>query len=46
MTRDRGLVLLAEDNESNQLVEVLLLEQRGFRVDVAGNGRVALELCR
>ena len=44
--RDRGLVLLAEDNESNQLVEVLLLEQRGFRVDVAGNGRVALELCR
>ncbi|MBA3326728.1 MAG: response regulator [Solirubrobacterales bacterium] len=43
---DGSLVLLAEDNEINQLVAVRMLEKRGFRVDVAGNGRVALEMCR
>ena len=39
-------VLLAEDNEINQLVAVRMLEKHGFRVDVAVNGRVALEMCR
>ncbi len=39
-------VLLAEDNEINQLVAVRMLEKHGFRVDVAANGRVALEMCR
>ncbi|MEA2390532.1 MAG: hypothetical protein QOK31_641 [Solirubrobacteraceae bacterium] len=43
---DGSLVLLAEDNEINQLVAVRMLEKRGFRVDVAGNGREALEMCR
>ena len=39
-------MLLAEDNEINQLVAVRMLEKHGFRVDVAANGRVALEMCR
>ena len=39
-------MLLAEDNEINQLVAVRMLEKHGFRVDVAVNGRVALEMCQ
>jgi signal transduction histidine kinase/CheY-like chemotaxis protein/HPt (histidine-containing phosphotransfer) domain-containing protein/HAMP domain-containing protein len=35
-------VLLAEDNEINQLLAVRLLENRGHTVVVAGNGREAL----
>ena len=38
------LVLLAEDNTINQLVAVRMLEQRGFRVDVAANGRDAVRM--
>ncbi len=38
------LVLLAEDNEINRIVAVRMLEKHGFRVDVAVNGRVALEM--
>lgn len=38
------LVLLAEDNEINRLVAVRMLEQRGLRVDVAVDGRAALEM--
>ena len=42
---DQGqLVLLAEDNAINQLVAVRMLEQRGFRVDVAANGRDAVQM--
>ena len=37
-------VLVAEDNAVNQLVAVRLLEQRGFEVEVAANGREALEM--
>ena len=43
---DSARVLLAEDNEINQLVAVRMLEKHGFRVDVAVNGRVALEMCQ
>ncbi|HQR66929.1 MAG TPA: response regulator, partial [Thermoanaerobaculia bacterium] len=36
-------ILLAEDNEINQQIAVELLEGVGARVDVAGNGREAVE---
>jgi two-component system sensor histidine kinase/response regulator len=42
--RLRGLrVLLAEDNEINQQVAVELLEAVGARVEVAANGRIAVD---
>jgi PAS domain S-box-containing protein len=41
---DESLVLLAEDNPVNQLVAVKMLEKQGFRVDVADNGRIALDM--
>jgi CheY-like chemotaxis protein len=37
-------ILVAEDNVVNQLLAQRLLEKRGHRVTVAGNGRVALDL--
>jgi two-component system sensor histidine kinase/response regulator len=43
---DGDPVLLAEDNEINRIVAVRMLEKHGFRVDVAVNGRMALEMCR
>jgi CheY-like chemotaxis protein len=36
-------ILLAEDNEINQLVAVGILEQQGYTVSVAANGRLALQ---
>ena len=36
--------MLAEDNAVNQRVERTLLEKRGHRVSVAGNGREAVRL--
>lgn len=41
---DGARVLLAEDNKINQLVTRRMLEKRGFDVEVAANGRVALEM--
>jgi CheY-like chemotaxis protein/HPt (histidine-containing phosphotransfer) domain-containing protein len=38
-----GRVLLAEDNPVNQQVAAAILERLGLRVDVAGNGKEALE---
>ena len=37
-------ILLVEDNELNQEVAVGLLAEAGFQVDVAENGRVALDM--
>jgi signal transduction histidine kinase/ActR/RegA family two-component response regulator len=39
-------ILLAEDNPVNQRLALRLLERRGHRVTVAGNGRDAVELAR
>ncbi len=39
-------ILLAEDNPQNQKLAVRLLESRGHTVEVAGNGRLALEAWR
>ncbi len=40
---DGQRVLLVEDNELNQEIAVTILEEKGLLVDVAENGRVALE---
>jgi two-component system, sensor histidine kinase and response regulator len=37
-------ILLVEDNAVNQLVAARMLERRGFGVDVAANGRLALDM--
>ena len=41
--RRRLEILLAEDNQVNQKLAIRLLEKRGHRVIVAGNGREALD---
>jgi signal transduction histidine kinase/CheY-like chemotaxis protein len=38
-----SLILLAEDNEVNQLVAMKLLKNAGFEVDIASNGREAFD---
>ena len=40
---DEPLVLVAEDNEVNQLLAVRMLERRGYRVGLAANGREAVD---
>ncbi|MCM1191105.1 MAG: response regulator [Butyrivibrio sp.] len=39
-----GRILLAEDNELNQEIAVAILEEAGFSVDVASNGRIAVDM--
>jgi two-component system, sensor histidine kinase and response regulator len=41
--RGRLRILLAEDNRTNQVLAMRLLEKRGHEVSVAGNGEEALE---
>lgn len=40
----KGRILLAEDNELNQEIAVAILEEAGFSVEVAGNGRIAVDM--
>ncbi len=41
-----GRILLAEDNELNQEIATVILEEAGFSVDVAGDGRTAVEMLK
>lgn len=41
-----GRILLAEDNELNQEIAVAILEDAGFCVDVAENGRIAVDMLK
>ena len=38
-------ILLVEDNVANQMVAAEILNQAGFFVEVAGNGKAAVEMC-
>jgi CheY-like chemotaxis protein len=42
----RPRVLLAEDNQTNQMTAVRMLEMLGYQVDVAVNGIEAVDACR
>lgn len=42
--RKRVSILVAEDNHLNQLLIIKILEKRGYRVHVAENGKIALEM--
>ncbi len=44
LPEDAGHILLVEDNPTNQFVARRLLEKRGYRVSLADNGAVALDL--
>ncbi len=39
-----GRILLAEDNELNQEIATAILEDAGFSIDIAGNGKVAIDM--
>ena len=44
--RHTGRILLAEDNELNQEIAAAILGEAGFSVEIAGNGRDAVELLK
>ncbi len=43
---ETGRILLAEDNELNQEIALAILEDAGFSVEVARNGRIAVEMMK
>lgn len=44
--KNRGNILLAEDQEINQMVVTEMLSQLGYQCDVADNGREAVEMVK
>ena len=44
MKFEAGRILLAEDNELNQEIAVEVLGDAGFSVDVAGDGKIAVDM--
>lgn len=44
--RRKVRILLAEDNRTNQMIAISMLERMGYRVDVASNGLEAVEAFR
>lgn len=43
---ETGRILLAEDNELNQEIALAILEDAGFSVEIARNGRIAVEMMK
>lgn len=41
-----GRILLAEDIELNQEIAVTILEEAGYRIEVAGNGQIAVDMLK
>lgn len=41
-----GRILLAEDNELNQEIAEAILEDAGFEIEIAGNGRIAVDMLK
>ncbi len=44
LSRDQFLILIAEDNVTNQEIAQAILQQSGYRTETAGNGEEALRL--
>ena len=44
--RHTGRILLAEDNELNQEIAEAILSEAGFTVEIADNGRIAVDMLR
>ena len=44
--RHTGRILLAEDNELNQEIATAILTEAGFTVEVASNGRIAVDMLK
>lgn len=44
ISKSAHILLLAEDNEANQVVEKMMLEELGYRVDIANDGQEAVEM--
>ncbi len=42
--RHTGRILLVEDNELNQEIAEEILKEAGFQVEIAGNGKIAVEM--